>query len=103
MKKMLKILNQLDSAEFILSTLLDLHLQVSIEPLTEDSFYVTLNGESDEDYGCCLISIVVHAEDENDLTYHIVGRHTSNKYDYDKLAQALAGSIGIYEKYQRKE
>ena len=100
---MLKILNQLDSAEFILSTLLDLDLQVSIEPLTEDSFYVNLNIESDEEYGYCLISIIIHAEDENDLTYHIAGRHPSNKYDYDKLAQALAGSIGIYEEYKRKE
>ena len=103
MKTLLNVLNKLDIAELVISELLKIDLQVCIEPASDNCFYVNLKicDEESEYYNETLIGIVIHTEDEDNLTYHIYQRH-SLEYDYDAIGRALAGSISAYEEYKYK-
>jgi hypothetical protein len=103
MKTLLNILNKLDIAELVISELLKTEVQVSIEPTSDDCFYVNLKlcDENSEYYNDNLIGLVIHTEDESNLTYHVYQRHVL-AYDYDAIGRALAGSISVYEEYKYK-
>ena len=103
MQTLLKLLGKLDTAQNILSAMLDMMVKISISPCMDESFFVILTNDDETSDECeeSIMSIIIHTQDGEAVSWHTSSYNGSDKYDYNKLGKALASALDVFEEYKR--
>lgn len=99
---LLETLKKLKTANQVISILIGIYTESYISPAVgDDAFIIGLRADGDEEFEDeILCEIIVHV-DGKEPTYHVSRSYISDKFNSEKIGEALAASLEIFDKYKR--